>query len=155
MVWDNDAYAFIRGEAPDTVNPSLWRQAHLCAIDGLFEVVPGIYQVRGLDLSNAPFIEEAEGVIVIDPLTTAETGAAALELYRSYRGTRAIKAIIYTHSHADHFGGVKGMVSEDDVGRDGIRILAPEGFLEHAVSENVFAGTAMTRRATYDVRRGD
>ena len=149
MVWDNDAYGFLAGEAPNTVNPSLWRQSQLCAIDGLFEVVPGIYQVRGLDLSNTTFIEGHEGVIVIDPLTCAETGAAALELYRSSRGPKPIKAIIYTHSHADHFGGVKGMVSEAEVGSDKIPIYAPEGFLEHAVAENVFAGTAMTRRAGY------
>ncbi len=149
VVWDNDAYGFLAGEAPDTVNPSLWRQSQLCAIDGLFEVVPGIYQVRGLDLSNTTFIEGREGIIVIDPLTCAETGAAALELYRSSRGPKPIKAIIYTHSHADHFGGVKGMVSEAEVGSDKIPIYAPEGFLEHAVAENVFAGTAMTRRAGY------
>ena len=149
MVWDNDAYGFLAGEAPNTVNPSLWRQSQLCAIDGLFEVVPGIYQVRGLDLSNTTFIEGHEGVIVIDPLTCAETGAAALELYRSSRGPKPIKAIIYTHCHADHFGGVKGMVSEAEVGSDKIPIYAPEGFLEHAVAENVFAGTAMTRRAGY------
>jgi alkyl sulfatase BDS1-like metallo-beta-lactamase superfamily hydrolase len=119
-------------------------------LDGLFHVKDGIYQVRGLDLSNTTFIEGDEGLIIIDPLTSAETGAAALALYQEHRGTkRPVKAIIYTHSHADHFGGVKGFISEQDVQSKEIKIFAPEGFLEHAVSENVFTGTAMSRRAAY------
>lgn len=106
--------------------------------------------MRGLDLSHTTFIEGDEGVIVIDPLISEETGAAALDLYREHRGTdRAIKAIIYTHSHVDHFGGVKGFVTDEDVEENDIKILAPQGFLEHAVSENVFAGTAMSRRSAY------
>ncbi|MFF0488574.1 alkyl/aryl-sulfatase [Nocardia sp. NPDC004068] len=149
VLWDNDTYAFLDGEAPDTVNPSLWRQSRLVAVDGLFEVVPGIYQVRGMDLSNTSFIEGDDGVIVVDTLLSVETGRAALELYRAHRGDRPIKAIVYTHSHADHFGGVKGFVSQDEVDSGAVRIFAPEGFLEHAVSENVFAGTAMNRRAGY------
>ncbi|WP_067813292.1 alkyl/aryl-sulfatase [Nocardia inohanensis] len=149
VLWDNDTYSFLDGDAPDTVNPSLWRQSRLAAIDGLFEVVPGIYQVRGLDLSNTSFIEGDEGVIVIDTLLSAETGRAALELYRQHRGDRPIKAIVYTHSHADHFGGVKGFVSQQEVDDGRVRIFAPEGFVEHSVSENVYAGTAMNRRAAY------
>lgn len=151
VVWDNDQYAFVTGDAPDTANPSLWRQSKLTATDGLFEVVKdGIYQVRGLDLSNTTFIEGAHGLVVIDPLTCRETAKAALKLYRDLRkSTKPIKAVIYTHSHADHFGGVKGMVSQDEVDAGIVQILAPEGFLEHAVAENVYTGTAMSRRAAY------
>ncbi len=149
VLWDNDTYSFLDGPAPDTVNPSLWRQSQLAAVDGLFEVVPGIYQVRGMDLSNTSFIEGDDGVVVVDTLLSAETGRAALELYRQHRGDRPITAIVYTHSHADHFGGVKGFVSQEDVDSGRVKIFAPEGFLEHAVSENVYAGTAMNRRAGY------
>jgi linear primary-alkylsulfatase len=149
VVWDNDAYGFLAGEAPDTVNASLWRQSNLCAIQGLFEVVPGIYQVRGLDLSNISFVEGEEGVIVIDPLVSAETAAAALGLYREHRGDRPVTGVVYTHCHADHFGGVHGIVTRADAGSGRLPILAPAGFTEHAVSENVYAGTAMTRRAGY------
>ncbi|MBD8058200.1 MBL fold metallo-hydrolase [Cellulomonas sp. JH27-2] len=149
VLWDNDTYDFVDGDAPDTVNPSLWRQSRLNAVQGLFEVVPGIYQVRGVDLSNTSFIEGDEGIVVIDTLLSAETGAAALALYREHRGDRPVKAVVYTHSHADHFGGVKGFVSQDEVDAGAVRIFAPEGFIEHAVSENVYAGTAMNRRAGY------
>ncbi|MGW1586993.1 alkyl/aryl-sulfatase [Streptomyces sp. NPDC002386] len=149
VLWDNDTYGFLDGDAPDTVNPSLWRQSKLASIDGLFEVVPGIYQVRGQDLSNTSFIEGDEGVIVIDTLLSVETGAAALALYREHRGDRPVKAIVYTHSHADHYGGAKGFVSADDVDSGRVRVFAPEGFVEHAVSENVYAGVAMNRRAAY------
>ncbi|KAE8154467.1 Metallo-hydrolase/oxidoreductase [Aspergillus avenaceus] len=150
VVWNNDAYDFLRDQAPDEANPSLWRQSRLAHLDGLYHVKDGIYQVRGLDLSNTTIIEGDEGLIVIDPLTSEETGAAAFALYQAHRGTdREIKAIIYTHSHVDHFGGVKGFVSEEDVAEKGIKIIAPEGFLEHAVSENVFTGTSMSRRAAY------
>ncbi|SUA78073.1 Metallo-beta-lactamase superfamily [Nocardia otitidiscaviarum] len=149
VLWDNDTYSFLDGDAPDTVNPSLWRQSRLAAVDGLFEVVPGIYQVRGMDLSNTTFVEGDAGVIVVDTLLSVETGRAALELYRQHRGDRPIKAIIYTHSHADHFGGTRGFVSQEQVDDGSVQILAPEGFLEHAVSENVYAGIAMNRRAAY------
>ncbi len=149
VVWDNSTYDFLDGEAPDTVNASLWRQSQLAAIGGLFEVVPGIYQVRGMDLSNTSFVEGDEGVVVIDTLLSAETGAAALALYRTHRGERPVKAVVYTHSHADHFGGVKGFVTQEEVDSGQVRIFAPEGFIEHAVSENVYAGTAMARRAAY------
>ncbi len=143
VVWDNDAYAFLAGECPPTVNPSLWRQGGLVARQGLYEVAEGIYQVRGMDLSNMSLVEGDTGVIVIDPLISAETAAAALALYRTHRGDRPVVAVIYTHSHVDHFGGVEGVTS------GGIPIVAPAGFLGHAVSENVYAGTAMTRRAVY------
>jgi alkyl sulfatase BDS1-like metallo-beta-lactamase superfamily hydrolase len=150
VVWDNDTYAFLQGDdAPETVNPSLWRQARLCAEQGLFEVVEGIYQVRGFDLSNVTFVEGDTGVVVIDPLTARETAAAALALYREHRGDRPVTAVVYTHSHVDHFGGVKGVTSQEDVDAGRVAILAPEGFMEHAVSENVYAGTAMARRSAY------
>jgi alkyl sulfatase BDS1-like metallo-beta-lactamase superfamily hydrolase len=149
VVWDLDAYAFLDGPAPDTVHPSLWRQGRLLTRDGLFEVVPGIYQLRGFDLSVMSVIEGDEGVVVIDPLISKETAAAAFALYRSVRGDRPIRAVIYTHSHIDHFGGVKGIVSQADVEAGDVAIVAPDGFMEHAVSENVFAGTAMARRAGY------
>ena len=149
VYWDNDTYAFLDGDAPDTVNPSLWRQSKLVAEQGLFEVVEGIYQVRGFDLSNVTFIEGSTGVIVLDPLIGQETAAAALALYREHRGDRPVTGIIYTHSHVDHFGGVKGVTTQEDVDAGRVQVLAPEGFTEHAVSENVYAGTAMGRRAGY------
>src|SRR5262245_4250722 len=149
VVWDLDAYAFLDGPAPDTVHPSLWRQSGLLARDGLFEVVPGIYQLRGFDLSVMSVIEGDDGVVVIDPLISRETAAAAFALYRRERGERPVRAVIYTHSHVDHFGGVKGIVSQADVAAGSVAIIAPDGFMEHAVSENVFAGTAMARRAGY------
>ncbi|HEU5108524.1 MAG TPA: alkyl sulfatase dimerization domain-containing protein [Micromonosporaceae bacterium] len=118
-------------------------------MQGLFEVVPGIYQVRGLDLSNVSFVEGERGVLVVDPLISAETAAAALGLYRKHRGDRPVTGVIYTHSHADHFGGVRGVVSAEDVDAGRVPILAPHGFMAHAISENVYAGTAMARRAGY------
>ncbi|MCT7370839.1 alkyl/aryl-sulfatase [Mycolicibacterium llatzerense] len=149
VVWDNDSYNFLNGDAPDSVHPSLWRQSQLCTKQGLYEVVPGIYQVRGLDLSNISFIEGDTGVIVIDPLISTETAAAALALYRAQRGEREVRAVIYTHSHVDHFGGVLGVTSQAEVDAGAVAIIAPEGFTEHAVQENVYAGTAMARRAGY------
>jgi alkyl sulfatase BDS1-like metallo-beta-lactamase superfamily hydrolase len=143
VVWDTDSYGFLAQECPDTAHPSLWRQGQLCVKQGLYEVTDGIYQVRGLDLSNMTLIEGDSGVIVVDPLLSVECAAAGLKLYRDQRGNRPVTAVIYTHSHADHFGGVRGVT-------DGtVPILAPAGFMEHAVSENVYAGTAMNRRATY------
>ncbi|CDO29104.1 alkyl/aryl-sulfatase [Mycolicibacterium porcinum] len=149
VVWDNDAYDFLEGDAPSSVHPSLWRQSQLCAKQGLYEVVEGIYQVRGLDLSNISFIEGDTGVIVIDPLISTETAAAALALYRAHRGDREVVAVVYTHSHADHFGGVLGVTNQADVDAGKVVIIAPEHFTEHAVQENVYAGTAMARRAGY------
>lgn len=149
VVWDNDVYDFLGGDAPTSVHPSLWRQSELAAKQGLYEVVEGIYQVRGLDLSNISFIEGDTGVIVIDPLISTETAAAALALYRAHRGDRAVSAVIYTHSHVDHFGGVLGVTTQAEVDSGTVVVIAPEGFTEHAVQENVYAGTAMTRRASY------
>ena len=148
-VWDPSQYEFVSGESPDSVNPSLWRQAALNNIHGLFEVVPGIYQVRGYDISNISFIRSDTGWIVIDPLTVAETAAAARGLIDSHFGPLPIVAVIYTHSHADHYGGIRGIVTDEEIESGQIRIIAPEGFLEAAVSENVTAGPAMTRRAMY------
>ena len=145
VVWDMDAWGFLAGDCPDTVHPSLWRQAQLTAKHGLYEVTDGIYQVRGFDMSNMTLVESDNGVIVIDPLISAETAAAAIALYRAHRGDRAVTAVIYTHAHIDHFGGVLGVVDADT----GVPIVAPEHFLEHAVSENVYAGTAMMRRGYY------
>ncbi len=149
VVWDSDTYDFLAGEAPDSVNPSLWRQSTLAAKHGLYEVVEGIYQVRGIDLSNTTFVEGDTGVIVIDPLLTMETGDAALALYRKHRGDRPVTGMIYTHSHVDHFGGVRGMITDEDVASGRVPVLAPEGFVEHAVAENIYAGVAMARRAGY------
>ncbi|MFD3728583.1 alkyl/aryl-sulfatase [Streptomyces sp. NPDC058671] len=147
-VWDLDAYGFLAQDCPETANPSLWRQSRLAAEHGLFEVVEGIYQVRGFDLSNMTVVEGDRGALVIDPLISAETAAAALALYRAHRGDRPVTGVLYTHSHADHFGGVRGVLSDEEVAA-GVPVIAPRGFLEHAVSENVYAGTAMARRAAY------
>lgn len=149
VVWNNDVYDFLAGESPESVHPSLWRQSQLCAKQGLYEVVQGIYQVRGLDLSNVTFVEGDHGVIVIDPLISTEVAAAALALYREHRGERPVVAVIYTHSHGDHFGGVFGVTTQADVDAGTVTVIAPEGFVEHAVQENVYAGTAMLRRGTY------
>ncbi|MFC5136714.1 alkyl/aryl-sulfatase [Actinomycetospora rhizophila] len=151
VVYDADAYtAATSGECPDTVHPSLWRQSQLTAIQGLFEVTDGIYQLRGIELSNMTLVEGDQGVIVIDPAVSAEVAAAGLALYRAHRGDRPVTAVIYTHSHIDHFGGVLGVV---DAGTE-VPILAPAGFLEHAVSENVYAGGAMLRRGMYHTGMG-
>jgi alkyl sulfatase BDS1-like metallo-beta-lactamase superfamily hydrolase len=146
VVWNLEAYSYLDGDCPETVNPSLWRQAQLCAKHGLFQVTEGIYQVRGMDISNMTIIEGDRGVIVIDPLISAETAAASIALYRKNRGDRPVTGVIYTHSHGDHFGGVKGVLPD---GAGDVPILAPVGFLEHAVSENVYAGVAMNRRGAY------
>ncbi|MFO1136227.1 MAG: alkyl sulfatase dimerization domain-containing protein [Rhodoblastus sp.] len=148
--WSQKQYAFIDdGPAPDSVNPSLWRIAQLNRRHGLFQVTEGVYQIRGLDIANMTIVEGKTGVIVIDTLTCVEAGAAALALYRAHRGDRPVKAVIYTHTHADHFGGVKGVIDEADVLSGKIPVIAPNLFMEHAVSENVIAGPAMFRRATY------
>ena len=148
-VWDLDEYAFESAEGSDSVHPSLWRQAQLNNQAGLFQVTDGIYQVRGLDISNITFIRGHEGWIIIDPLTGTETAAAALALINNHFGTRPVKAVIYTHSHTDHFGGILGVVTEEEVANGVVDIYAPAGFLDSAVSENVIAGTAMLRRAMY------
>jgi alkyl sulfatase BDS1-like metallo-beta-lactamase superfamily hydrolase len=148
-VWDSHRFDFVEGEAPDTVNPSLWRQEGLNGADGLFEVVDGIYQVRGLDLSNISFVRGETGWIVLDPLITAEVAAAALELVNTYVERRPVTAVVYSHSHADHFGGVRGVCTPEDVSAGRVRIVAPDGFTFEAVAENVMAGNAMSRRASY------
>jgi alkyl sulfatase BDS1-like metallo-beta-lactamase superfamily hydrolase len=150
VVWDLDAYRFLDdGPAPDTAHASLWRQGQLLIRDGLFEVVPGIYQLRGFDLSVMSVIEGETGVIVIDPLISKETAAAAWALYQEHRGPRTVVAMIYTHSHIDHFGGVKGVIDEADVDAGRIAVIAPDGFMEEAIAENVFVGTAMGRRSDF------
>jgi alkyl sulfatase BDS1-like metallo-beta-lactamase superfamily hydrolase len=150
LVWDLTDYTFLSDrDAPSTVHPSLWRQAQLNMINGLFKVADHIYQIRGFDLSNMTIIEGNSGLIIIDPLVSVETAKAGLDLYYAHFPKKPVVAVIYTHSHVDHFGGVKGVVSEEEVRSGKIPILAPEGFLEHAVSENVFAGNAMSRRASY------
>lgn len=136
-------------DAPDTVHPSLWRHAQVNQNHGLFEVTTGIYQVRGFDLSNVTIVEGDEGIIVIDPLVYTETAQAALDLYREHRGDRPVKALIYTHSHGDHYGGAKAVLSQGDVDSGRAIVIAPEGFLYEAVAENIYAGNAMTRRALY------
>jgi alkyl sulfatase BDS1-like metallo-beta-lactamase superfamily hydrolase len=143
VVWDTHRYDFLQGECPSTANPSLWRQAQLAAVGGLFEVVEGVYQVRGFDISNMSFVEGDEGVVVIDTLMSMESAAAALALYRAHRADRRVTGLIITHSHADHYGGMSAVAEE------GTEIFAPHGFLEHTVSENVYAGPAMSRRAVY------
>jgi alkyl sulfatase BDS1-like metallo-beta-lactamase superfamily hydrolase len=154
VAWDLSAYDFLKGDAPDTVNPSLWRQAQLLSKSGLFQVSDTIWQVRGFDVSNITFIKGQTGWIVIDPLTTAEVAKAAYALVTEKLGARPIVAVIYTHSHTDHFGGVKGIVSQADVDAGRVQIIAPKGFLEEAVSENVIAGVAMSRRATFQFGYG-
>ncbi|MGO4810043.1 alkyl/aryl-sulfatase [Cupriavidus sp. 2MCAB6] len=150
VAWDFNAYAFERADAaPPTVNPSLWRLAQLNNEAGLFKVTDRIYQVRGADLSNMNIIEGDTGIIVMDPLITAETASAALALYYAHRPRKPVVAVIYTHSHADHFGGAKGIADEADVKAGKVAVIAPAGFMEEAVSENVLAGNAMSRRAQY------
>jgi alkyl sulfatase BDS1-like metallo-beta-lactamase superfamily hydrolase len=149
MVWNQPSYRFIEGEAPGSVNPSLWRQARLNNIHGLFQVTEGIYQLRGYDLSNMTIIEGETGWIIVDPLTAQETAAAAIDFARQHLDTRPIVAMIFTHSHIDHFGGVLGILTAEGIRAENIRIIAPAGFMEAATSENIIAGTAMGRRAMY------
>ena len=152
VVWDMATYQGFIGidkAAPDTVNPSLWRMAQLNMQYGLFKVTDKIYQVRGYDLSNMTFIEGKTGWIVFDPLLSVETAKAALELVNEHLGKRPIVAVVYSHSHADHFGGTRGIINEQDVKDGKVRLIAPPDFAEHAVSENIVAGNAMSRRAVY------
>ncbi|MGC1854054.1 MAG: alkyl sulfatase dimerization domain-containing protein [Candidatus Aquirickettsiella sp.] len=150
IVWSLQNYSFLLADdAPYTVNPSLWRHAQLNMNNGLYQVTNAIYQVRGFDLANMDIIEGKTGIIIIDPLLSAETSKAALALYYQHRPKKPIKAVIFTHSHADHFGGVLGIISAKDVISGKVKVLAPDDFLEHAVSENVYAGNAMNRRAMY------
>jgi alkyl sulfatase BDS1-like metallo-beta-lactamase superfamily hydrolase len=150
VVYSLEDYAFLAHEgAPDTVNPSLWRQARLNMHNGLFQVRDRIYQVRGFDISNMTIIEGSRGIIIIDPLISTEVAAAALELYWHHRGRRPVAAVIYSHSHVDHFGGVRGVVDAADVKAGNVAIIAPDRFMEEVTKENVLAGTAMIRRAMF------
>src|SRR5262250_632511 len=149
VVWSQKDYAFLEKTAPDTVNPSLWRQAQLNHQHGLSKVVEGGYQVRGIDLSNMTILEGDTGLIVVDTLLSVETAKAALDLYYQHRPRRPVVAVIYTHTHADHWGGVKGVITEADVASGQVTVIAPEGFLEHAASEGIIAGNAQRRRSLY------
>ena len=152
VVWDLEAYKQFIGSdkpAPDTVNPSLWRNAQLCMQYGLFKVADRIYQVRGYDLSNITFVQGDTGWIVFDPLVSAETAKAAHDFVSQQLGPKPVLAVVHSHSHIDHYGGVRGIISQADVDAGKVKIIAPEGFVEHSVSENVIAGNAMGRRAIY------
>jgi alkyl sulfatase BDS1-like metallo-beta-lactamase superfamily hydrolase len=152
VIWDLPKFDFLSGDkpAPDTVNPSLWRQAQIMQhFTGLFEVTEGVYQVRGLDLSNITFIEAPEGVIVMDPLISAETAKAGLDLYRKHRGDKPVVAVIFSHSHLDHYGGVMGVISHEDIESGKVKIYAPEGFTEAALNESVIGGNRQTRLSGY------
>ncbi len=147
IVWPIKAYDAITGDSPATVNPSLWRQAQLVSKHGLYEVVDGLYQVRGYDISVMSVIRGQTGWIIVDPLLSRETAAASLALVKQTLGERPVTGIIYTHSHGDHFGGVRGVIDEADAKARNVPILAPHGFTESAVAENLLAGGQMTRRA--------
>lgn len=149
VVYNLEQYDFLQGEAPDTVNPSLWRQSQLLVIHGLFKVTDRIYQVRNYDLANMTLVQGDKGWIVIDPLTSDETAGAALALANRELGSRPVVAVIYTHSHVDHFAGVKGVIDPRRWSEGQVEIIGPEGFMEEAVSENVLLQTAMGRRSGY------
>lgn len=149
VVYDFRQFEFLEGDAPESANPSLWRQSKLNAMAGLYEVVPGIYQVRAFDLATMSFIRGETGWIVVDPLTANETAAAGLELLREHVEDLPVSAVIITHSHADHFGGVKGVITPEEISENDVPVIAPEGFFEEAVSENLLAGNTMSRRAGY------
>lgn len=152
IVFDLSRYQFLEGDkpSPDTVNPSLWRQAQIMAhYTGLFEVTKGIYQVRGLDISNITFIEAPEGVIIMDPLASAESAKAALKLYREHRGDKPVVAVIHSHSHIDHYGGVMGVISHEDLKSGKVKVYAPEGYTEAALNESVIGGNRQTRLSGY------
>jgi alkyl sulfatase BDS1-like metallo-beta-lactamase superfamily hydrolase len=149
-VWSLEPYGFLsEAKAPATVNPSLWRQSRLNMHHGLFEVVPGVYQVRGLDIANMTLIEGESGVIVLDTLTSIEGARAAMELYFKYRGKKPVTAVIFSHTHTDHWGGARGVLDDATLASGKVPIIAPNLFMEHAVSENIIAGPAMLRRAQY------
>lgn len=151
IVWDTAEFAFVDDwkDAPDTVNPSLWRQTQLNMIGGLFKVTDGVYQVRGLDLSNMTIIEGDTGLIIIDPVTSIETAKACIDLYFEHRPKRPVVSVIYSHSHPDHYGGVKGVISAEDVAAGKVSVIAPEGFIEAIEGENVLSGNATYRRSQY------
>ena len=162
VVWSQEAYSFIDDyeKAPDTVNPSLWENTKNNHVYGLFEVVDGIYQVRGYDMANLTVIEGKTGWILFDPLMTIECSTAAMQLISENLGERPVKAVIISHPHVDHYGGIEGVMSkeeaadaslsiEEQLASGKIPVIVPEGFAEHAVAENIYAGKAMSRRANY------
>ena len=153
-VWNLDAYAFVSGPAPATVNPSLWRHMSHLKRHGLFQVSPGVWQVRGFDVSNMTVIRGATGWIVIDPLTSIEAAKAAMDLVNATLGKRPVTGLIYSHSHGDHFGGAKGVLDAAEIAGGKVPVIAPAGFMEEATSENVMAGGAMMRRAGYQFGSG-
>ena len=150
---DFSAYDFLQGQAPATVNPSLWRHAQLNANVGLFKVMDGVYQLRGFDIANMTLIEGKSGWIVVDPLTARETSAAALAFARQQLGNKPISALIFTHAHVDHFGGALGVLTPQEIAQRKIPVVAPAGFTEEATSENVMVGTGMARRSMYQFGR--
>lgn len=153
-VWNLAAYDFVAGAAPETVNPSLWRHIGILRQHGLFQVADGVWQVRGFDISNMTIVRGTAGWIIIDPLTTKETARAALELVNEKLGQRPVTAVIYSHSHGDHFGGVRGVIDEVDVKAGKVSVIAPAHFMAETVSENIMAGAAMGRRANYQFGAG-
>lgn len=153
-VWDLGAYDFVAGASPETVHPSLWRHIGLLRRHGLYQVTEGVWQVRGFDISNMTVLRGNTGWILIDPLTTRETAQAALALVNEKLGARPVSAVIYSHSHGDHFGGVRGVIDEAEVASGKVPIIAPAHFMEEASSENIMAGGAMGRRAGYQFGAG-
>jgi alkyl sulfatase BDS1-like metallo-beta-lactamase superfamily hydrolase len=153
VAWDFEAFAFVKGDAPPTTHPGLWRQAKLNNLAGLFKVSEGIWQLRGFDLANITLIQGKTGWIVVDPLTSKETASYAMAFARQHLGDKAVSAIIYTHSHVDHFGGVLGVLSAEDAAARKLPIVAPAGFMDEATSENIMAGSAMGRRSMYQFGR--
>ncbi len=149
VCWDMKSYDFINGkDAPATVNPSLWRVAQINNMHGLYKVTDNIYQVRGFDISNMTILEDEKGIVVIDPLISTETAKAAIELYYAHRPKKPVLAVIYTHSHTDHYGGVHGVIGDHpEPGK--VKIVAPDHFMEEVVSENVWVGNALSRRVQY------
>jgi len=150
VAWDMDRWQWVlESEDFDSVHPSLVRQAKLNMNYGLYEVIPGFYQVRGFDLANITFVKGKTGWIVFDPGTALETARAAKELVDEHLGKRPVVAVVYSHSHGDHFGGVRGIVDEADVRAGKVQIIAPRDFMQYSVSENIYAGNAMSRRMFY------
>lgn len=149
VVWNSEEYSFFKSACPRTVNPKLWRQGQLSSIHGLFKVTEGVYQVRGYDISNMTIIEGDTGVVVMDPLCTTAPAKAAFGLYCKHRGDRKVQGVIYSHSHIDHYGGVLGVIDREPTGNYQIPIIAPEGFVEEATSENIFAGPIMNKRSIF------
>ena len=150
---DFDAYQFLEGAAPDTVNPSLWRHARLNANVGLYKVMDGVYQLRGFDLANLTLIEGKTGWIVVDPLTTRESAKFAMDFAQQHLGKKPVTGMVFTHAHVDHFGGALGVLSPQEVEQRKIPVVAPAGFIEEGTSENILAGTGMGRRSIYQFGR--